>query len=120
MGTHYRIQSAAEPVTALLDPSRTDGWVASDESAETEPDGVSCCDSIADLAAWVRYYAPRIDVTDRIVRVHGRSLGEGRDRYETRVQPTAVDETGIPATWLREYDPARLEAVVDGRARRVA
>ena len=56
--TAYRIHCADDdPLDSLLDPSRQDGWVASDESIETQPEGISCCASIAALMEYARMYS---------------------------------------------------------------
>lgn len=85
MSIAYRIHDAAEPLETLLDPTRPDGWVASDESADTQPLGISCCTSLGDLARYAVYYSMASSRPSLLVELHGEISGDDRDRYAARM-----------------------------------
>lgn len=93
MTTYYRVQSSKDPVANLLDVERADGWVADDESAETQPVGISCCDSLAHLADYIRTYSMRILSGDVVVELEGTYCADDRDQYATRVRVESVVAT---------------------------
>ena len=101
MGRYYRIHSAAESLETLLDASRKDGWVASDETAETPPHGISCCGSLDDLREYVRYYSMSVRPGDRLVELTGRkSHDEDRDQYAMRAVVESYEVLGDAREWL--------------------
>lgn len=81
MAIAYRIHCADEPLENLLSPSRPDGWVASDESLETQPLGVSCCASIKDLMRYARHYSMSDLPGSLLVELEG-DLSPEQDRDE--------------------------------------
>lgn len=82
----YRIHAPGEPLETLLDPRRPDGWVASDESYEAQPLGVSCCASIADLMAYARHYSMSALPGSLLVELRGKWSPESdRDEYAQRI-----------------------------------
>lgn len=86
MATAYRIHCADEPLESLLDPRRPDGWVASDESYETQPLGVSCCSSILDLMRYARAYNMSALPGSMLVELEGEWSHESdRDQHAERM-----------------------------------
>lgn len=106
MPTYYRIHSAGEPIETVLDPSRPDGWVASDESTETQPRGVSACASIGDLIRYCRTYGLTPQLGDVVLRLEGRICDEDRDQWAVRVEVESVSVMG-PADRLERLARAR-------------
>lgn len=86
MSRYYRIHSGTESLDTLLDPRRPDGWVADDESPETQPLGISCCSSLADLAAYQREYLMNVTAGDVLVELTGTlSPDDDRDEHAVRL-----------------------------------
>lgn len=85
MATAYRIHDAREPLETLLDPTRPDGWVASDESYEAQPLGISCCQTLGDLARYARHYSMASGYESLLVELEGEIVGGDRDEYATRM-----------------------------------
>ena len=92
--SYYRVHSATESLETILDVNRPDGWVASDEDGESQPTGVSCCESLAELIAYCREYGMSIRPTDRIVRVEGSICDDDRDSHAVRVAATSYRVVG--------------------------
>ena len=86
MATAFRIHDADEPLANLLDPYRPDGWVASDESRETQPEGVSCCETIEDLMRYVRAYGMSEQPGSLLVELTGDFCGRDRDQWARRMR----------------------------------
>lgn len=85
MAIGYRIHDINEPLKNLLDSRRPDGWVASDESYESQPLGVSCCASIRDLMMYARHYSMS-DIPSLLVELEGDlSPEQDRDEYACRL-----------------------------------
>lgn len=85
MATAYRIHCKSESLETLLDPTREDGWVASDEDYETQPRGISCCATIGDLMRYARLYSMS-DVPAYLVELTGEwSSDDDRDEYADRM-----------------------------------
>jgi hypothetical protein len=84
--SYYRIHSAGESLETLLDPRRPDGWVADDESLETQPLGISCCATLAALAAYQRGYLMNVEADDVLVELTGElSDDDDRDEHARRL-----------------------------------
>lgn len=99
----FRIHSATESLDTLLDPKRPDGWVASDEDLESQPHGVSCCETLEDLRRYVSYYSMGVRTGDRLVRLLGApSYDQDRDRYAARAVVESVEVIGDAKAWLDE------------------
>lgn len=97
----FRIHSAGESLDTLLDPKRPDGWVASDEDLESQPHGVSCCETLEDLRRYVSYYSMSVGAGDRLVRLLGHgSYEHDRDRYAARAIVESVEVLGDAKEWL--------------------
>ena len=86
MSTYYRVHSADEPPETVLDPSRPDGWVASDESYESQPHGVSACASLEDLLRYIRHYSLTPQDGDVVLALEGAVCDEDRDVDAVRVE----------------------------------
>ena len=114
-----RIHSFSDELSTLLDPRRPDGWVASDETYETQPYGVSACDNVRDLMGYIDEYSLCANDGDVLVGLVGDSH-PARDLYETRtdVASYTVLLTIVADTWVElvgHYDRDDLmEALVDG------
>lgn len=86
MATAYRIHNADESLETLLDPTRPDGWMASDESLKSQPHGISCCASIDDLMAYARMYSMSALPGARLVELTGEwSYDQDRDQGARRM-----------------------------------
>lgn len=95
MATAYRIHSALESLESLLDPRRPDGWVAGDEDYETQPLGVSCCASIAELMAYIREYSMTAEPGSLLVELTGTwSPERDRDDHAARMLVTSYRVIG--------------------------
>lgn len=101
MDLGYRIHRADEDVDTVLDTDRPDGWVASDESYETQPRGVSACSSLALLAKYVRHYGMQINEGDQLLEMSGTIAFEDRDEYACRMVVDEVDSMGSALDWHR-------------------
>lgn len=86
MATYYRIHSADEAPETVLDPTRPDGWVASDEAYETQPHGVSACASLGELIRYCQVYGLAPQPGDVVLRLRGRVCDEDRDQHAVRVE----------------------------------
>lgn len=84
MATAYRIHVIGEPLETLLDPRREDGWVASDEEYDSQPEGISCCATIGDLMRYARYYSMSA-IPSVLVELTGEDIGGDRDEHATRM-----------------------------------
>lgn len=111
MTTGYRIHGFDEPLDTLLDPLRPDRWVASDESPETQPYGVSCCLSLRDLARYVRHYSLTPQPGDLLVKLEGGIGGRDRDQHAARMIVDSVEVAGSAEAFMaaaaaaEQYDP---------------
>lgn len=85
MAIGYRLHDASEPLETILDPDRSDRWVASDESREIQPEGISAVRTIADLMNYARQYG-MAETPSLIVELEGEILGPGRDAGEVRMR----------------------------------
>lgn len=100
---YYRIHRAGEALETMLDPTRKDGWVASDEAPETQPHGISCCADLDDLRSYVSMYSMNVQPGDLLVRVVGRqSWDSDRDQYAVRVIVERYEVVGDAREWLEE------------------
>jgi len=92
--TAYRIHDASEPLETLLDSSRADGWVASDEDYESQPRGISCCRTIGDLMRYARMYSMSA-IPSLLVELTGEySDDDDRDEYAGRMIVTGYRVIG--------------------------
>lgn len=120
MATYYRIHSADEAPETVLDPTRPDGWVASDEAYETQPHGVSACASLGDLIRYCREYGLAIQPGDVVLRLRGRVCDEDRDQHAVRIEATSVEVMGsadrlariIDACGPMGIDPDRVDMLL--------
>lgn len=107
MDRYYRIHSAFEPLDTLLNPSRPDGWVASDEGQHgdvTQPLGIPCCESLDDLARYVVHSGMAIGETDVFVELVGSFSGEDdRDQWATRCVATGARSLGLASEWATAW-----------------
>jgi len=96
-----RIHSASESLETLLNPARRDGWVASDEKAESQPRGISCCLEEDDLRSYVRMYSMAIQPGDVLVRLVGRlSADRDRDQGAVRAIVESYEVIGDARDWF--------------------
>lgn len=100
MATAYRIHDASEPLETLLDSSRPDGWVASDESYDAQPVGVSCCRTLGDLARYARAYGMS-DTPSVLLELTGEIVGRDRDQWATRMAVTSYRVIGHGDRFVR-------------------
>jgi hypothetical protein len=107
--TGYRIHSADEDLEALLDPRRPDGWIADDESAETQPYGVSCCLSLRDLARYVRHYSLAPQPGDLLVRLDGDLGDDDRDQHAARLVVDRYEVIGTASEFLAAMQAAAAD-----------
>lgn len=120
MATYYRIHSADEAPETVLDPTRPDGWVASDEDYETQPHGVSACASLGDLIRYCQIYGLAIQPGDVVLRMTGRICDEDRDQHAVRIEATSVEVMGsadrlariIDACGPMGIDPDRVDMLL--------
>ena len=84
--TFWRVHPAGESPSTVLDVSRRDGWVASDESAETQPRGVSACLTLDDLRTYRDMYLMAVRPGDVVLELRGRICGADRDQHAERVE----------------------------------
>lgn len=124
----YRVHEADEPLDTLLDPTRPDGWVASDESYEIQPHGISACGSIPRLAAYTVMFSMNIRPEDLIVLLKGNLGDVARDQGEVRIVVAEYEIVGTGRDLLdamavaqeyrscRDWDEAVAEAEVEDRA----
>lgn len=99
---YYRIHRANESIETILDPSRRDGWVASDEDGDdyVQPHGVSACATLEHLARYIRHYSMSLREGDRLVRISGRlSYDQDRDDWACRVIAESVEIIGDALAW---------------------
>lgn len=89
MSRYYRIHTATESLETVLDARRPDGWVAGDESLESQPLGVSACESLQDLSWYCGEYSMAIRDDDRLVELVG-TLSPERDRDDHAVRVLAT------------------------------
>lgn len=121
----YRVHAADESLETLLDPARPDGWVASDETYEAQPHGISACETIHKLGMYLIGFSMNVRPDDRIVRLGGNRGDQARDEKEIRI---VVDEYEVIGTGrelldamdvvkeyrsCREWDEAVEEAEVE-------
>lgn len=121
--TYYRIHSADEAPETVLDVTRPDGWVASDEAYETQPTGVSACASIGDLIRYCRMYGLAPQPGDVVLRLEGRECDRDRDQWAVRVAVESVTVMGSADRLARlveardcmgrELDPDRVDALLE-------
>lgn len=116
MATYYRIHSADEAPETVLDPTRPDGWVASDEDYETQPRGVSACASVGDLIRYCRTYGLAPQPGDVVLRLEGRTCDIDRDQWAVRVEVERVSVV-CPAERLTRLvasgvDPDRVDSLL--------
>lgn len=111
--TFVRVHAAGESLETLLNPRRPDGWVASDETYEAQPLGVSCCDSLDDLRRYIRAYSMAVQPGDRLVLLTGRRSYEAdRDHHASRAIVESYEVLGDAREWLdlcsriEEWEPA--------------
>jgi hypothetical protein len=98
---YYRIHRASESLDTLLDSSRKDGWCADDESAETQPVGISCCADLDALRSYVREYSMSVRPGDLLVRVVGSlSYDSDRDHGAERVMVEGYEVLADAHAWL--------------------
>lgn len=108
MSSAYRIHSRDESLETLLDHSRKDGWVASDESADTQPVGISCCSRLEDLERYVLMYSLNIRPGDVLVELSGDySDDDDRDQYAARFLPESYDVICEASEWFSFCQSAR-------------
>lgn len=101
MMEYYRIHKGSESLDTILDSRRPDGWVADDESYETQPMGVSCCQDLDTLARYIRHYGMCVRQGDVLVRVIGSlSYDRDRDLGVDRVIATGYEVLGCARTWV--------------------
>lgn len=120
MATYYRIHSADEAPETVLDATRPDGWVASDEDYETQPRGVSACASLGDLIRYCQVYGLSIQPGDVVLRMTGRTCDEDRDQHAARVEVESVSVMGsadrlarlIDACGPMGIDPDRVDMLL--------
>ena len=103
----YRVHSADESPETVLDPTRPDGWVASDEGYETQPHGVSACASLGDLIRYCRTYGLAPQPGDVVLRLRGRVCGDDRDQHAVRVEVESYEVVGSAERLARLVEPAR-------------
>ena len=108
MARAYRIHLATESLETLLDPSRPDGWVASDESYDSQPEGVSCCPTLAALAHYVRHYGMS-DLPSVLVELTGREIGGDRDQLATRMLVDSYRVIGHGDRFIRAVSDRSVE-----------
>lgn len=123
MTTFYRIHSASESIDTVLDVTRPDGWVASDEGYETQPRGVSACASIGDLIRYCRTYGLTPQPGDVVLRLEGRECDRDRDQWAVRVEVESASVMGSAARLARlveardcmgrELDPDRVDSLLE-------
>jgi hypothetical protein len=104
----YRIHSGSEPAETVLDPRRPDGWVAGDEDLETQPHGISVCDSLEDLRRYIRTYSMSVRPGDRLLVLSGHICGDDRDDWACRAEIEEVVEV-LPLSALYDEGPAPRE-----------
>ena len=94
-----RIHCRTEDPATVLDPTRPDGWVASDEDYDTQPHGVSCCASLRDLLAYANRYSMGCDDGDLLLVMSGSpSHDDDRDEYAMRLVVDSY-EVACRVTW---------------------
>jgi len=97
----YRIHAAGESLETLLNASRKDGWVADDESAESQPRGISCCETEDDMRTYIRMYSMCINKGDTLVRLSGSlSQDADRDQHAVRAIVSSYEVMGDAGKWL--------------------
>lgn len=99
----FRVHQAAEAPATVLDPGRPDEWVASDESYESQPHGVSACATLDELARYARKYSMQIQPGDRVIELRGREGDEDRDEHAVRVIVKQYRVLGDAADWLAAW-----------------
>lgn len=101
----YRIHSGTESLETLLNADRKDGWVASDESAETQAKGISCCESLDALASYISMYSLNIQPGDVLVELVGQhSYDSDRDQGAVRLIVERFEVLGNAAEWLASFE----------------
>lgn len=88
---YYRIQTTNRNTNDLLDASEQVSRDWTDE--ESAQDGVSVCESLEDLAAYLAGPGAGIPYGDgdwSIVEIEGAYLGRGQDDGEHLIRPTAI------------------------------
>lgn len=102
---YYRIHPSAEDPSTALDPERPDGWVASDESYETQPLGTSATESLNDLASYVSLYSLNVLPGDLILKLDGHLSPEpDRDQFAVRVIVESYEVLGFASDWQDAYE----------------
>jgi len=103
----YRIQRGDEPLEALYNPDREDGWVAGDETSQTQPRGISCCSSLEKLARYTRGYLMAVQPDDLLVQLCGEWSEDGdRDLDAERMIVTSAEVLYSGAVWLEAMEIA--------------
>lgn len=96
--------------------TRPDGWVASDEAYETQPHGVSACQSLGDLIRYCRTYGLTPQPEDVILRLEGSICDRDRDDYAVRVEVERVAVVGRAERLTRlvasGVDPDRVDSLL--------
>jgi hypothetical protein len=98
----FRVHPAGESPETVLDVRRPDGWVASDESYATQPQGVSVCHTLDDLRWYIRAYQMAVQPGDVVLEVLGEIVGHDRDCLQASRVRVASIEAVHPATILAE------------------
>lgn len=96
-----------EPLSTLLNPTRPDGWVASDETYETQPNGISACDSISALVSYSAMFLMNIQPDDRIVQLKGSWGDEAATPYESRIVVAEYEVIGTGRELVDAMDVAK-------------
>lgn len=110
----YRVQCADESLSTLLNPARPDGWVASDESLETQPRGIPACSSLHDLARYVSLYGLSIQEGDKLVVITGSlSSDDDRDQWAVRCIAERAEVIGSASAWWQAAEFMAEELVCE-------
>lgn len=108
MSSYYRIHSSTEPLETLLDPRRADGWVADDESADSQPLGISCCSSLTGLRDYQTTYLMAVQDDDVLVELTGElSDDDDRDEHASRLIVESYRVVCTGAAWNVVLNAAR-------------
>ena len=100
----YRVHAKGENPKTVLDKNRKDGWVADDETPETQPLGISAADTLDDLSSYVHHYSMSIRPGDRLLGLDGKySPDDDRDRYAVRAIVSSYKDLGPAEDWWAVY-----------------
>ena len=107
--TSYRVHAYGESLDSVLDHGRVDGWVASDESEDTRPSGVSACGSLSDLARYITLYSMNVEPGDTVLRLVGLvGPDHDRDQGAMRVLASSYEVVCTGAELLEAMELASL------------